>query len=132
MPEFAEAARRDLVRHRVALLLWGPPPVAVLLSGLTDTAPETRGVIWSVALAWAGIACVANACRSGRLHCYLTGPFFLLLAVASLVHSFAVVSLGPHGWTWIGGVFVVGAPLLTIVPERIWGTYGRGSGRTCC
>jgi hypothetical protein len=31
-----------------------------------------------------GVACIVNALRCGRVHCYLTGPFFLLMAVIAL------------------------------------------------
>ena len=30
-----------------------------------------------------GLACLVNAARCHRLHCYITGPYFLLLAVAA-------------------------------------------------
>jgi hypothetical protein len=68
--------------------------------------------------------------RCGRLHCYFTGPFFLLMAVASLLHGFGLVSLGSLGWLWIGLVTLVGGIGLTVVPERIWGQYARGEGGT--
>jgi hypothetical protein len=87
MSESSAKAERDLAGHWLALLLWGPSPVAILASGLADVAPVTRGIIWSFALLWAGAACITNACRSGRLHCYITGPFFLLLASASSTYT---------------------------------------------
>ena len=132
MPDPAVNANKDLVRHWLARLLWGPPPLAILVSGLIDLGPVMRGAIWSLAFVWAGAACIANACRSGRLHCYITGPFFLLLATASLLHGLGILSLGPYGWRWIGGAFAVGSPLLTIVPERVWGRYSDGRTERCC
>jgi hypothetical protein len=126
MPEPVASARLDLVRHGVAVVLWGPPPIVLLASGLVDVAPVTRGAIWALALLWAGAACVTNACRSGRLHCYITGPFFLLLAAASLLHGFGILPLGTHGWLWIGAVFGLGTPALIFVPERLWGRYSNG------
>lgn len=89
-------------------------------------------MIWSFALLWAGAACIANACRSGRLHCYITGPFFLLLAAASLLYGLGGAPSGLHGWLWIAAVYVGGTPLLTFVPEWIWGRYSdRGKEHRC-
>jgi len=132
MPESAASARLDLVRHWVAVVLWGPPPIVLLASGLVDVAPVTRGTIWALTLLWAGAACITNACRSGRLHCYMTGPFFLLLGAASLLHGFGILPLGIHGWHWIGAVFALGTPALIVVPERLWGRYSNGSQEHCC
>lgn len=132
MPEYSARIEKDLARHWLAILLWGPPLVAILASGLVDVAPVTRGAVWSLAFGWAGVACIANACRSGRLHCYITGPFFLLLAAASLLYGLGVAPLGLHGWLWIGAVCVVGTPLLTVVPERIWGRYSDRPEEHCC
>lgn len=87
MPESVARTRLDLARQWVAVLLWGLPLMALLASALVDIAPVTRGAIWSLALLWAGAACITNACRSQRLHCYITGPFFLLLAAASLLYG---------------------------------------------
>jgi len=38
-----------------------------------------------------GLACIANARRCGRVHCYFTGPLFLLSAVLSAVHGWNVI-----------------------------------------
>lgn len=66
------------------------------------------------------------------MHCHVTGPFFLLLAALSLVHGLGIVSLGPRGWLPIGAILGVGTPLLTFVPEWIWGKYsGRDHGKCC-
>src|SRR3989442_15948432 len=74
-------------------------------------APRSRGAvvgdsIWTLAFTVMGIACVVNAVRCGRVHCYFTGPFLLLLAAASLLlrppsrlarpERMAVVELGRH------------------------------------
>jgi hypothetical protein len=66
-----------------------------------------------------GSACIANAARCGRLHCFITGPLFLLAALASLLASLDIVSLG---WGWIG-VGALGGTLLAHVPEWVWGRY---------
>ena len=45
-------------------------------------------------LTWMGAACLHNARGCGRLHCYLTWPYFLLLALISLLYGVGVVPLG--------------------------------------
>jgi len=50
--------------------------------------------------AWMGVGCVINAARCGRLHCYFTGPMFLLGALAIFLVGFEYLDLGwfhvPH------------------------------------
>jgi hypothetical protein len=122
---------------RAYMIAWGIP-TAALVSGIA-LPPRARTIIWSTALVWMGAACVMNALRCGRLHCYLTGPFFLLMAVVVLVHGFRILWLGPHGWLWLGlSLIVVGGGLLWYLPERVWGKYsirgddgGSRNGRAC-
>ena len=72
-----------------------------------------------------GAACLYNARKCGRLHCFITGPYFLILAVLSLLHGSATLPLGPDGWSWIGWATAIGGIGLTYVPEWIWGRYAR-------
>jgi len=119
------ADTRDWVGNtRTYLVAWGIPTFA-LVAGMF-VAPRMGAVVWALALTWMGVACILNALRCGRLHCFLTGPFFLLMAVISLVHGFDIVSLGPHGRSWLAlALIVVAGGLLWYLPERIWGKYAR-------
>jgi hypothetical protein len=85
--------------------------------------------VWPLALLWMGVACLWNAARCGRVHCYFTGPFFLLLALLSLLHGLGIVSLGPNGWQGIGVALLVGGCLLACAPELLLGRYRRGRSR---
>jgi len=68
----------DLVSQKSAILLWCLPTVALFV-----------GLAWRNRLAWfwipallvMGVGCLVNASRCGRLHCYFTGPVFLLGAI---------------------------------------------------
>ena len=120
-----ECARRDWVTgvgsYAVA---WGIPTLALLVGIALPSAVRT--IIWSTALIWMGVACILNALRCGRLHCYLTGPFFLLMAVVVPVHGFGIVWLGPNGWWWLAfALIAVGGGLLWYLPERMWRRYSR-------
>src|SRR6266568_2038929 len=96
MRDGAVRADSDWAHRRIGLLLWGLPLIAILASAFGPLAPMTRGTIWALALLWAGAACITNACRSGRLHCYITGPFFVILGLASLLYGAASCRWAPR------------------------------------
>ena len=110
--------------YRSYALAWGIPTAALALAIFLDQAART--VLWSGALVWMGVACIANATRCGRTHCYFTGPFFLLMAAAVVLHGAEVIWWGPRGWAWLGATIVVGGfGPLWLLPERIWGKFMR-------
>lgn len=117
--------RKDWVGSaRSWTVAWGLPSAALIVGIALD--PSARTVIWVVSLAWMGIACVANAARCGRTHCYFTGPFFLVMALVVALHGAEVLWLGPNGWIWIGVTIVIGAyGVLWLLPEYIWGKFAR-------
>ena len=98
---------------------WGLPAIAMIAAGGLDL----EAIVWPVAIAWMGAACLANARRCGRMHCFFTGPFFLAMAALALAVGLDIVSLGARRWTWIGGGTLVGALLLYVVTESVWGRY---------
>jgi hypothetical protein len=101
---------------------WGIPTLALIVGIFLP--PKSGAILWAVALTWMGLACIANALRCGRLHCYLTGPFFLFMAGASLLHGFAILWLGEYGFLWLALVLiVVGGGFFWYLPERVWGKY---------
>ena len=104
---------------RSYLLAWGLP--TMVLVG-TAFAPDTiRTPAWLIALAWMGTACLANARRCGRTHCYFTGPFFLVMAAAVALKSAGLLALGANGWTWLGATIAGGTALLWAVSEGLLG-----------
>jgi hypothetical protein len=87
-----------------------------------------RTAVWIVALATMGVACLANALRCGRVHCYLTGPFFLLMALAALSYGLGVLRLRGNGWNLLGLMTLIGALALWYLPEMFLGKYRQGRG----
>lgn len=65
---------RDILssRWRVFILYW-LPAIAIVVVGPLDISSGWRAVVWTVALATMGMACIVNALRCGRMHCFLTG-----------------------------------------------------------
>ncbi|HEV2182364.1 MAG TPA: hypothetical protein VGR39_01670 [Candidatus Acidoferrales bacterium] len=58
-----------------------------------------------------GLACVANALRNRTFHCVITGPFFLLVALAFALNMAGVWKI-PTGALWVTVVIVVCTALL--------------------
>lgn len=120
---------RDLTRRKLPrFVLWQLPAVALLAGVFVNS--TWRTILWTAALAVAGGACVANVSRSGRLHCYVTGLFYLLGAAVTLAYGLGVLPLGPNGWAWIGLGLAVGSVVLVYLPERIWSKYVTRETRT--
>lgn len=117
---------RDLVANRRASLLLWKLPLAVFVAGFFVSS-ITRTVIWATSLVVAGTACLINAHRCRRVHCYFTGPFFLIGAAASVADGLGVLPLGTRGWIWIGLAVILGSCILTVLSERLWGRYADGS-----
>ncbi len=73
-----------------------------------------------------GMAYIVNARHCGRVHCYLTGPFFLLIALAALSYGLGTLHLGGNGWTLLGLITVIGPIALWYLPEMFLGRYRKG------
>ena len=108
---------KDFTRRRIGWLLWGVPAAALMVGSLV--APVPRMLLWTPAFVIAGVACVVNAAHCGRVHCYITGPLYLLAALATVLVGTELV---PWRWTWIGCA-VIGGTLLAYVPEWVRGKY---------
>ncbi len=106
----------DLVERRIAWLVWGLPKAILVLGAFWS---EARVWLWTPALLVAGTACLMNAARCGRLHCYFTGPLYLLAALATVLSGLHIV---PLHWGWILGA-VVGGMALAYVLEVPLGKY---------
>jgi hypothetical protein len=80
-------------------------------------------VVWPTMLTFMGVACLLNARRCGWIHCYFTGPFFLLLALIGLLYGLDLLPLGARGWSMLSIALVVGSVALICVPESLFGRY---------
>ena len=111
-------ARSDWASGLRGCLIWGIPAAALFAS------PQRYlFVVWPVLLTFMGAACILNARRCGRVHCYVTGPFFLLLAVLSLLYGVGVLPLGAHGWSRLSALLLIGSAVSICVPECFVGRY---------
>ncbi len=124
------APQRDLLSRRgTAILVYAAPTLAIVATSNQGVVDAIRTLVWPLAFAVMGIACVVNAVRCGRVHCHFTGPFLLLLAAASLLHGLRIVPLGRNGWGWLGLIAIAGTVVFLTVPERLWGRYANRTSR---
>jgi hypothetical protein len=111
----------DWARGTRFLWIWCLPIAMLWLSARIGG--RFQIIAWPATLTWMGIACLLNARRCRRLHCYLTGPYFLLLALMAFLYGLGVLHLGARGWSVLSVALVVGGALLVYVPERLFGRY---------
>ena len=117
-----QAPHTDWASGLRGCLFWGTPAAVLIMSPV-----QYFAIVWPAVLAFMGVACLLNALRCGRVHCYVTGPFFLLLALVGLLYGFGVVRLGARGWPMLSIALVVGSVVFICVPEWLFGRY-RASG----
>jgi len=111
------ARSRDFLSSwRISAVAYGLPTAAIAIAGVLPIGDPTRAGVWSV-------ACLANARRCGRVHCYFTGPFFLVVALVAALLGVGLVPPSASAWNVLGAVLVGGATLLIVLPERIVGKY---------
>lgn len=111
----------DWVRGIRGCLMFGIPAAVLLISPTIGT--RYLIIVWPALLTFMGAACLLNARRCGRIHCYVTGPFFLILAGAALLHRIGILPLGPRGWSTLSASFAIGGVVLCCVPEMLLGRY---------
>ena len=112
-----------LSRRAFVFLVYLVPVAALVLAGRLDVGTTWRTLIWSASLLIMGAGCIANAVRCGRTHCYLTGPFFLLMGLATALYGLGILPLGSNGWNLIGLTTLLGGVILGCVPEIFLGKY---------
>jgi hypothetical protein len=122
--EPANAASRDvLASWWQSILLYCLPVAAIVVTASPASGGMLRTAVWTIACAVIGVACLFNARRCGRIHCYFTGPFFLVMALVALLYGKGMLPLGARGWSDIGIALVAGGIVLGCLPELFFGKY---------
>ena len=109
----------------MSLVWWGLPVALGLASNLFDLSERGAAVVWTVALAWAGLGCVLNATRCHRLHCYISGPALIAGSLGSALIATGVLDFGPESLNAVIGASLV-VTLVSFAPELAWGRYANG------
>jgi hypothetical protein len=124
------ARSRDILSSpRLAFAFFCLPAIAIAVTGSAGFGDAWRTVVWTAALSTMGMACMANAVRCGRLHCYITGPFFVAMAVVTLLYGLGILPLGASGWKLIGLTILAGAIAFCCLPELFLRKYRKGSAK---
>jgi hypothetical protein len=103
------------------LIAWGIPSVVLVAAGLLDPAP--RALVWGGVLVWMGAGCLLNARRCGRTHCRFTGPYYLAMIVPVALLGAGVAAFGAWAWWVLGAMILLGAKVIWLVTELLWGRY---------
>jgi hypothetical protein len=119
--DIAQAAKDWVGSARTNLMAWWLPHVAIFV-GLFLAVP-VRTIIWIIALAWMGTACILNARRCGRTHCRFTGPYYLAMIIPVLVLGSGIISADLYAWLALGVFIVFGGKLIWWATERAWGKF---------
>jgi len=106
----------------VVAVFW-VPILAIAITGYVPVGDAVRTAVWTTGCLLMSAGCFVNAMRCGRLHCYLTGPFFLAVALVTLGYGLGILPLGKSGWGIIGYTLLAGVVLLTYLPEHFLGRY---------
>jgi hypothetical protein len=115
-------SQRDWARRPLDTFLWWVLPIAIGMSaGLLRLPVRSAAIVWAVSFAWMATGCILNAIRCHRLHCYISGPIFLLATVVAGLLA-AGVNFGLHALNNTVSIAFVLA-LLSFVPELIWKRY---------
>ena len=115
---------RETIRPRdwlnspwVMIALWVVPWIVIAATSHSPQLLQTIG--WTASFAVMGAACVINARQCRRRHCFVTGPVYLLAALASLLLGLRILPIGRYGWGWIVGV-AIGVTLLACCCLEAW------------
>lgn len=106
----------DLVLSWKAMLLWCLPVMALIVGSYWQ---RGRLLLWIPAFLVMGVACLVNAARCGRVHCYVTGPLSLLAIIYVIVAEFHLVPMN-------AGYFldsILGISILAFLVEIPLGRY---------
>ncbi|MEY8828816.1 hypothetical protein AB9K34_10435 [Sedimentitalea sp. XS_ASV28] len=98
------------------LIAWGLPIAAMV--AVIGVPHPVKTWVWVAGLLWMGAACLWNARRCSRAHCFWTGPFFLLMTLPVLGYGYGLLPLGGEGWKWLGAAIGVGAWGIIALTER--------------
>ena len=113
---------RDWLRNPRTIILAWCVPLSAIFAGLFASVP-VRTVVWIVALAWMGTACVLNARRCRRTHCRYTGPYYFLMIAPVVLLGSGIVSIGIYAWLILALIILLGSATLWRVTEQAWGKF---------
>ncbi|MBI1331219.1 MAG: hypothetical protein GC166_15085 [Alphaproteobacteria bacterium] len=115
--------QNDLVRRPVSALIWWGLPIAIGASvDLFGLSLRAHAAICAVLFVWMATGCLLNARRCHRVHCYISGPVFLLGAALAALLAVGLIDLSSREFSNAVGAVLILA-LLSFIPEIVWRRY---------
>lgn len=115
----------DFARGWGIALIWGPPLALVLFaefaSPIFHLMFATTGILAVAGTFWFGIACLTNAVRCGRTHCWVDGSLMPILAVGGLLNLRNLVHFPWNSFFGIWYLIIV----VGFLSECVVGSYSR-------
>lgn len=110
------------------LLLWGLPIVLIVFSNvyLAERGVTVAGIVFSGAILWMGVGCIANAFRCKRAHCVLLGPFLIVIGLLGIGITAKIINIS---WDLLSTVLIIGV-VAAFIPECLGKKYF-GKNQTC-
>lgn len=122
-PSANALASRDMVGNAGGqLLVYGVPFIALQLAGNLGGFTVATAVA-ALAFLIVGVLCSINALRARRVHCYFMGPWCLIAGTMMVLYSLRIIDFGPGSWSVIVNIGLIGAFVIYMTTERIWGRY---------
>ena len=124
MDETAHLKSIDNIRRPFRFIVFFGIPFAGLVGANFLTGmPLLRANVYIVSFAWIGIACLVNALQCNRVHCWFTGPWCLLVAIALFAYEFLDIRPARISFGDIVNAGFIIFLLLWFIPELILGRY---------
>jgi hypothetical protein len=116
-------SQKDWVAHPLSFVWWWCVPIAIGVStDVLGLPTRTAALVWAASFVWMAAGCLLNARRSRRLHCYISGPVFLLGAIVVVFVAAGFTVFGPHALNNVVSVTFV-LVILSFVPEYFGNRY---------
>src|SRR5215472_6260196 len=114
---------KDFVRQPVSFVFWWGLPIAIGVAADILHLPFQLGAaLCAFLFLWMATGCIINAMRCHRLHCYISGPVFLLGAMFAASAALGFFAISPRLFQTVVGAALILA-LLSFVPEFVWKRY---------
>jgi len=105
------------------LRIWGLPIAIIIIAPLGTSQGwwplSTEIILWSVGVAWIGIACYINGKRCSRLHCKILGVALPILGIIGILVALNILAVTTNTLNLIFWILLIGS----FVPEFFWKKY---------
>ncbi len=114
----------DFLNNKLhAGLAWGVPAAVILLSRLLSSQVQVTAWVWGGMFFWMGLACLCNAWRCHRVHCYYSVPLFFISAMGAWGIALGGAFFDALSLDYLGLFTLIIFLLVWVLSEKYWGCY---------